>query len=606
MRLHNWKQVLIPLTLIALSVAALGDVRKPVAISEAIIAPHLQFLASDECQGRRTGEKGNEIAARYIADHFRRVGLVPVGTAKQRDPNAKMNGSGYFQPFLFVAGSEKGRDNVLQATVGSRVKKYRVGRDFEPATATASKKVEGEVVFVGWGARSSSRDDYAGADVQGKVVLALSEPEQSERPRRFRGMEFQRKVQSARDAGAAAIVIALPSDKDAPQFNGSVRPSDAGIPVVTVRRTVAAEWLAAAGKDIEEVAKGLAEKAEAFPLPVKVVVSTDVRKRELPTANIIGLLPGSDPELSKEYVVIGAHMDHLGMGGPGSLNPDGSPAVHYGADDNASGTAGVMALAEYFASLPTPPKRSLLFMAFSGEELGLLGSAHYTKNPIVPLEKTVAMLNMDMIGRMQNNRISVIGVGSSPGWNAILDEVNAHANFQMARSNSGFGGSDHQSFYRANIPVLFFFTGTHPDYHRPSDTFDKINMADMTRVVEMVAAITERVANQPDRLMFSQARTGQAETQRPRMPRASLGIMPEYSADVAGIPVGGLRSGGPAEKAGIRVGDVIVKIGEKSVRTIEEYMAALGERKPGETVQVTFRRDGNETTVTLTLAESVR
>ena len=600
------KHLAIVLGFLLLGLTALGDSRKPVTITEALIAPHLQYLAGDECQGRRTGEKGNELAARYIAAHFRHVGLVPLGTSKQRDVSAKLNGSGYFQPFLFTAGSARGKGNALEAKVNGKLRRYRLGRDFEPSTATATAKVEGDVLFAGFGNRNAARDDYAGVDAKGKVVLVLADPEEPGQRPRFRGMQFQRKVQNARDAGAAALLVALADDKAAPQFNADARPSDAGIPVLSVRRALAAEWLAAAGKNMDEVVKGLAEEPKAFPLPVQATVAAEVQRRDEPTANIIGMLPGSDPELSKEYVVIGAHMDHLGWGGPGSLNAGGEPAIHHGADDNASGTAGVMALAEYFASQPTAPKRSLVFMAFSGEELGLLGSVHYTKNPIVPLEKTVAMLNMDMIGRMQNNRLSVIGVGTSPVWNGLLDEVNAKASFQLAKSNAGFGGSDHQSFYRVKVPVLFFFTGTHPDYHRPSDTFDKIALTDMTRVVQMVADIAERVANDPKRPEFTEMAAERSEGARPMRRGASLGIMPEYSADVTGVPVGGLRPGGPAEKAGIRVGDVVVRIGDKSVRNIEEYMAALADRKPGEKVEVTVRRGGSEITVTLTLAESVR
>lgn len=596
----------LPLLVLIVASGLRADTRRPVAISESLIAPHLQFLAGDACAGRRTGEKGNELAARYIAEHFHRVGLAPIGTCKQRDPNAKLNGSGYFQPFLFVAGSERSGRNKLTAVVNGKAKRYRLGSDFEPSNATGNATVEGEVVFAGFGNRSSTRDDYAGVDVKGKVVLVLSSPEQPGQRSRFRNMELQRKVQAARDAEAAAVVIALADDKQTPSFNRDARYNDAGIPAVIVRRSVAAEWLAAAGKDINALTTTLQNEPAAFTLPVKVAVTTEVRKREEPTANIIGVLPGSDPVLSKEYVVIGAHMDHLGMGGPGSLDSSGTPAIHHGADDNASGTAGVLALAEYFASQPTRPKRSLVFMAFSGEELGLLGSAHYTKNPILPLDRTVAMLNMDMIGRMQNNRLSVIGVGTSPAWNAILDEANKDGAFEMARSNAGFGGSDHQSFYQAKVPVLFFFTGMHPDYHRPSDTFDKINMTDETRVVQLVAGIAERVADASERPAFTEMSGGGSEGRRPRMPGASLGIMPEYSADTPGVPVGGLRPGGPAAKAGIRVGDVVIRLGGKSIRNIEEYMAALADRKPGETVEVTVKRDGQEVTVKVTLAESVR
>jgi len=579
---------------------------KPVAITESLVAPHLQFLASDITQGRRTGEKGNEIAARYIAEQFRRLGLTPVGTSRQKDASAKMNGSGYFQPWTFVAGSKRGKTNALEVTVNGRAQGCRVGKDFEPSNVSSTGAAEGEVIFVGYGNRSNSRDDYEGVDPKGKVALALSSPEQPQRQGRFRGFDVMRKVQAARDAGVAALVVALANDQQKPTFDPNSRASDAGLPVVVVRRALAAGWLKAAGKDLAAIEKDLTDKPSAFAMGMQARVRTEVAKREEVSANIIGLLPGSDAQLAKQYVVIGAHMDHLGHGGAGSL-AGGASAIHYGADDNASGTAGVMALAEYFASQPVRPKRSLLFMAYSGEELGLLGSAHYAKSPVFPLENTVAMLNMDMIGRMKDNKLSVIGVGTSPVWNRILDEVNKGASFQMARSNSGFGGSDHQSFYRARVPVLFFFTGTHPDYHRPSDTFDKINMWDETRVVQMVAAIAERVGNDPERPAYAEMQASRSSgAAGPRRMTASIGIMPEYSAEAVGVPVGGLRAGGPAEKAGIRVGDVVVKLAGKSVRNIEEYMAVLADKKPGDAVEVVVRRAGQELTLTLTLAESVR
>ncbi len=586
--------------------AAHAAPRERVAISAEVIGSHLRFLASDETAGRRTGEKGNEIAARYIADQFRQFGLEPVGTSKQRDVHAKLNGTGYFQPWTFVAGSTRGRNNALEATLGGKRVRYHVGVEFEPSVATSDGTAGGELVFAGYGTQNSVRNDYAGVDVRGKIVLVLSsrEPPQG---RRFAGFEVQRKVQAARDQGAAAVLISLAGDDDKPTLNTSARPGDSGLPVLTVRKSLAAAWLKAAGRSLPDIEKALADAPQAFATGIQVSVSADVDKLEKPTANIIGVLPGSDPELSKEYIVLGAHMDHLGMGGPGSLNPSREPAIHYGADDNASGTAGVLALAEHFARRPQRPKRSVIFMCFSGEEMGLLGSAHYVKNPIIPIENTVAMLNMDMIGRMSDNRLSVIGVGTSPAWPPLLDELNERASFNMTKTNSGFGGSDHQSFARVNVPVLFFFTGLHPDYHRPSDTFEKIALWDETRIVQFVAELTDRIAAAPERPAFTALQSARAPSGPRRTAlQVSLGIMPEYADDVAGVPVGGLRAGGPAEKAGIKAGDVIVKIADKSIRNIEEYMAALADRKPGETVAVTVKRNGKEVTVTLTLAEARR
>ncbi len=603
---RNRASLLVFIAACAVAASALSVPRERIAISAEVIGSHLRFLASDETAGRRTGEKGNEIAARYIAEQFERCGLEPSGTSRQRDVHAKLNGSGYFQPWTFTAGSVRGKNNALEAALAGKRVRYRVGTEFEPSTATSDGSASGELVFVGLGLRSATRDDYAGIDAKGKVVLALTGGS-SEQGRRFAGFETQRKVQAARDQGAVGVIIALAGDNEKPAVNPNARPGDSGLPVLSVRKSVAAAWLKAAGKDIAEIEKALGDAPQSFATGIQVSLSADIDRLEKPTANIIGLLPGSDPELSKQYVVIGAHMDHLGMGGSGSLNSNREPAIHYGADDNASGTAGVLALAEHFAMSPNKPKRSLVFMAFSGEEIGLLGSAHYVKNPIYPIENTVAMLNMDMIGRMSENRLSVIGVGTSPIWPDLLDDLNAKASFNLSKTNSGFGGSDHQSFASAGIPVLFFFTGMHPDYHRPSDTFDKIALWDETRIVQFVADIADRVANAAERPPFTpiQGGGGPAGPRRSNI-QASLGIMPEYADNVAGVPVGGLRTGGPAEKAGIKVGDVVTKIGDKSVRNIEEYMAALASLKVGEKVSVTVKRNGQEVTVSLTLAESRR
>jgi hypothetical protein len=404
------------------------------------------------------------------------------------------------------------------------------------------------------------------------------------------------------------VVVTLAADTDKPTLNPTARPSDSGLPVVVVRRAVAESWLKAAGKSLGEIEKTLSDTPQAFALGIQASVTADVDKLEKPTANIVGMLPGTDPTLSKECIVIGAHMDHLGLGGSGSLGGNRTPTIHPGADDNASGTAGVIALAEHFADPSARPKRSVVFIAFSGEEIGLVGSAHYVKNPIVPIEKTAAMLNMDMIGRTKDNKLSVTGVGTWPGWSKMLDELNTTASFVLSKSSSGMGGSDHQSFARAQVPVLFFFTGMHPDYHRPSDTADKINVWDQARVVRFVAAVAGRVANTAERPKFAAAQDpGNTPMGPPRNPiQASLGIMPEYSADAGGVPVGGLRAGGPAEAAGIKAGDVVMKIGDKSVRSIQEYMAALASLKVGDKVSVTFKRSGQEMTVSLVLAESRR
>jgi aminopeptidase YwaD len=576
-------------------------------ISAGTIQSYIAYLASDELAGRMTGEKGNEEAARFVAAAFRRAGLKPLGTSRQNDANAKPDGSGYFQPFTFTAGTAEGKNNRLQAVVGRKSARYRLGTEFEPAGISLSGEASGEVIFAGYGIVSNepARDDYAGQNVRGKIVLALAGVPTIDPHSPLQAfVSARRKAVAAREKGAAALLLVLPKDSDAPHMDGIGVTADAGIPVLIVRRSVAAAWLKAAGKSLEEVEKALAAAPQAFPTGVQAALQTDVKKVTKTTANIAGYLEGSDPALRNEVVVIGAHMDHLGMGGPYSMAEDKKPAIHHGADDNASGTAGVMALAEAFAAHPIRPKRSIVFMCFSGEELGLLGSAHYTQHPLIPMDRTVAMLNMDMIGRMRDNKLIVVGSGTSPAWNPLLDDLNKAAHFTLNKNDAEFGGSDHQSFYLQKVPVLFFFTGLHADYHRPSDTADKINSMDEARIVSFVGDCAERIADNPERPAYQQM-TAPREGGPARF-RVTLGTIPDYAAEVEGVALSGVRPGSPAEKAGLKAGDVIVKFGGKSVRNIQDYSLYLSERNPGEEVEIVVKRGSETLTLKATLGASQR
>ncbi len=597
--------------LFALSSRALTLPRPAAAIRADATKAHITYLASDELAGRGSGEKGNELAARYVAGSFKRAGLKPVGTTKQGDANARPDGSGYFQPFTFTAGVAKGKNNQLRVTVNGKTMAYKPVVEFEPSGVSASGRARGEVVFVGYGivSKDPARDDYAGMDVSGKIVLFLAgAPGNDPHSPLIEFAEIRRKALTAREKGAKAIIIALPSASDDPRMNTDESPSDAGIPILVVRRSLAEDWLKA-GSESQVSLASLETSLVNGPKPIKLGVrvtelSADVHKVTKTTANVVGLLEGGDPALKSEVIVIGAHMDHLGMGGPGSLSDSRTPAIHHGADDNASGTAGVLALADYFSSQTTRPRRSILFMTFSGEELGLLGSAHYVKNPIIALERTVTMINMDMIGRMVDNKLIISGSGTSPSWNALIDDLNGTAKFTLALSESGFGASDQQSFYTAKIPVLFFFTGLHSDYHKPSDTSDKINAPDEARVVQLVAQFAERIADNPARPAYQQMAA--AQDSGPARFRVSLGSIPDYAAEVEGVQLSGVRPGSPADKAGLKAGDIIVKFGGRTIRNVQEYTIALGDHKPGDMVEILVKRGANTVTLTATLEGSKR
>ncbi|MGC8667977.1 MAG: M20/M25/M40 family metallo-hydrolase [Chthonomonadales bacterium] len=568
----------------------------------AVLQHRIEFLASQRLAGRASGTAGNDRAAAFIAQCFRRAGLKALGTDHQHDATASMDGTGYFQPFTFVAGSAPGRRNSLEAKIGGVAERLRAGVDFEPASISASRAAEGDVLFAGYGIRSADPqwDDYRDAQVQGKVVLLLAgSPARDPHDPLYGYGSVQRKAAVARDLGAAAVLVVSSSDSDVPHFQNDAVPSDEGIPVLLLRRTAARRWMKAGGLDLDREEDQARSKPHSIPLPVHVRLRTDVRKVRRVTANIAGLLPGRDPVLSAEVVVIGAHMDHLGMGGPYSLAESRKPAVHPGADDNASGTAGVLALADRFAKAQVRPKRSILFVCFSGEELGLLGSSYYVRHPLIPLDHTIAMINMDMIGRLREKRLIVLGSGTSPQWDGLLSGVDARG-LTIVRSESGFGGSDQQSFYGAGIPVLFFFTGLHSDYHRPGDTADKINYAGEAAVLDYVAEVAWRIADLPARPEYRRIAAPVQEGGPARL-RASLGTIPDYSADVDGVMISGIRPGSAAERAGIRAGDILVRIGGRTIHSIQDFAMALGENKPGDTVEVAVRRGGRILTLQATL-----
>ncbi|MGH9442385.1 MAG: M20/M25/M40 family metallo-hydrolase [Thermoanaerobaculia bacterium] len=564
-------------------------------IEPTVIRQRVEFLASDGLAGRASGSEGGMQAARYIADAFRIAGLKALGSDCPGDVDAALDGSGYFQAFSFPAGVTEGKGNFLSARHTGKYFEYRPDVEFVASSVSGNGRVEGDAVFAGYGiiARDPARDDYGDLDVRGKVVLLLAGSPGND-PRSplavFAGMHH--KVLFARDRGAAAVLVVAPRDTDLPDPSSSRSFSDEGIPVLLVRRSLAQSWLATAGWTLASAESRLAGERLALALPVRVSLSSEVRKIRKTTQNVAGLLEGSDPALRNEYVVIGAHYDHLGMGGPSSLAESPEPAIHHGADDNASGTAGVIALAEDLASRSPHPKRSILFLAFSGEELGLLGSSYYVGHPLVPSASTVAMFNMDMIGRLRGRRLTVIGTETSPSWEPLLVATNREnaSSLILQKTEGGFGASDQQSFYAAKIPVLFFFTGGHSDYHKPSDTADRINAAGEAAVLDLIEQCALRVANGRDRPPFRELPPTAVTASRQF--RVWFGLMPDPSSEVDGVKLAGVRAGSPAAKAGLQAGDVMVRFGRHDIRSVDDYSIAISEGSPGDEVEVIVTREG--------------
>jgi hypothetical protein len=559
------------------------------------IQQDVKYLASDELEGRLTGSKGATQAARYIANEFRKVGLKPLAGGANRSE------SRYLQQFPYVSSVTAGTKNKFLSTSPSSDSAdakfkltekvlFRPGIDWLPLGFSSSATVSGEIVFVGYGITASelNHNDYETVNASGKIALALQGTPDGDNPHgqfaRFEAVRW--KAVAARNAGAKAlIVIAREQDFQNDRlaklaYDNSA--GDAGLPVIVISRPLAEHLLAQSKLSLAEVEQSSMAKLpnNSRPLASEISLTTDVVRNETPAYNVAGMLEGSDPVLKNEVIIIGAHYDHLGRGGEGS----GSLAaragdIHYGADDNASGTAGVLELARLFTTQKPRPKRTIVFIAFSGEEEGLLGSNYYVNHPLLPLANTIAMINMDMIGRMKDHRLIIGGVGTAKEWRDITS-ADTDKSFQLTLNEDGFGPSDHSSFYAKQIPVLFFWTGTHNDYHKPSDTFDKINYDDEARILEMVARIINRLDTADKRLTYTTAKSD--STPRTGGFRVYLGTIPNYADSNDGLLLDGVRDDSPAAKAGLKAGDKIVKIGEHEIRNVYDYTAALGEMKAGQ------------------------
>lgn len=320
--------------------------------------------------------------------------------------------------------------------------------------------------------------------------------------------------------------------------------------------------------------------------------------------NVVGLLPGSDPVLREQVIVVGAHYDHLGGGAFGALDPDSTGKVHNGADDNASGVAAIINLAQRMAL--DPPARTIVFVAFSGEELGLLGSAHYVRQPAVPLAKTLAMINFDMVGRLRNDKLIIYGTETATQFTPLLDSLNKSFAFDLKLRGDGYGPSDQSAFYAVKKPVLHFFTDLHEDYHRTTDDWQKINVAGMLKVTDFAAALLRELGDRPSPLTFVDQPSPHARAPAPGQAQtpgygAYLGTVPDMAGDVTGVKLSGVRAGSPAEKAGLQRDDIITRIGDTQVTDLQAMTDALRAHKPGDIVPVTVQRDGKPLTVTVTL-----
>lgn len=365
---------------------------------------------------------------------------------------------------------------------------------------------------------------------------------------------------------------------------------------------------AAIGKDLATLEREIDSDLKPRSIELKGWTAsgeTSIDRQEVEIKNVIAVLEGEGP-LANETVIVGAHYDHLGRGGFGSLAP-WTKDIHNGADDNASGTAALLEIAHQLATREKKPARRIVFMAFTGEERGLLGSAHYVKQPKFPLDNTVAMVNLDMVGRLKDNKLIVYGTGTAKEFDALVDDLNKKYEFNITRKPGGFGPSDHASFYAKKIPVFHLFTGTHNDYHRPSDDSDKLNIEGMRRITALTVEMVDRIANAPQKPTYVENKQHEniaaSGTDPVRGARPYFGSIPDYADEVEGLPLSGVSPGGPADKAGVKSGDIIVQFGESKISGIEDFEGALRKHKPGEKVKVKLQRGKDTVELEVTLGQ---
>ncbi|MBS1551731.1 MAG: M20/M25/M40 family metallo-hydrolase [Bacteroidetes bacterium] len=569
------------------------------------IYEHIKYLSSDKLEGRFPGTAGDSLTYSYIQNEFMKYKVKPAGEI------------GYLQPFDLVTEVKLAGENEFKISSGDKTDNYTLGTDFTPLGFSGKGKVEGELVFMGYGisAPDQNYDDYKDKngkeiDIKGKilVIMRYSPGENDPHNNPFEKYEPSRyKTLSARNGEAAGVIFITgpQSGEDVLQkmkYDNVMQ--NAGLPVISSKREIIENIFRNNGLDLSKIQSDIndSKKSNSFVLNnVKAYMETDVEPVDAKTNNVIGFIEGSDPVLKNEVIVIGAHKDHLGYGLYGSLYKGNDREIHNGADDNASGTAGLLEIAQKISANKKKFGRSVLFIAFGAEEAGLLGSAYFVKSKLFENYNITAMLNMDMIGRLNDNKLIIYGTGTSSVWNSSLDKINHSYNFTITKNPEGLGPSDHASFYTKNIPVLHFFSGTHADYHSPTDDIEKINSEGEAKIVNMVYDIAMDLNNMKGKPDFIKVVSASNENRSMGNVKVYVGTIPDYSYSGEGMKITGAKEGSPADKGGLMSEDIIIKFGNKDVKNIYDYMYAMGEFKPGEEAEIIVLRKNEKVTLKIVL-----
>ncbi|MGE3403917.1 MAG: M20/M25/M40 family metallo-hydrolase [Vicinamibacterales bacterium] len=589
------------MTRLAALVAALA-VASPALAQSA--RPHVETLAADRFAGRQAGTEGERLAADYIAAQLRRAGAQPLpGQA------------GLLLPFEFTAGSRDGGSSV---TLGVR-DTFRGADVVQALSFSDDAEVSGEAVFAGYGivvpeSQNFGYDSYAALDVKDKIVVVLryfpEDADQQTRAILARYSDLRYKAMAARQHGARALIVVTgPRSQNAGRtvpmtFDTALAGS--GIPAASLGGAAVGALFAAAPKTLaaaqQELDSGNPHVA-GFALPRPVTLTTRVVRERQTARNIVGYLPATVPVtgVDKPWILLGAHYDHLGLGTNGTslASREEAGGIHNGADDNASGTAAVLALAERLAAT-TERRRHVIVALWSAEEIGLLGSAAFAAAQPVPMAQVAATINFDMVGRMQDNKLIAQAVGTSPAWTRLLERANIAAGFDLTVQADPYQPTDVATFNTAGVPSLSFTTGSHTDYHKPSDDAERIAYEDLDRIVGFAAAIVRGLDAAGEAPQFTKVDQPTGRGGSIAGVRVTTGTIPDYATEVKGLLLGGVVGGGPAEQAGLLKGDVIVEIAGQTIANVYDYTYALELLKADTPVKVVYLRNGERRETELT------
>lgn len=610
---------------------------------------HITTLANPFFEGRAPGTHGNRVAADYIEFWFRHFGLQPAFPEYDSEGNAVGDGShwvSYRQPFDMPGGMEAVRQELTFTDAAGTITAFEPGREIS-ALGVGDGTISGPMTFVGYGIASGpgGQNHYGEIDLAGRIAVMLAwEPsDESGRSRWNDGRDgwsdaasLQTKLIEAARKGAAGIVLINPPGTRDPRTHELLTAEQStwrrvGVPVVQMSLAAGDRLLqAAAGKTLAELKRSADEDSfVAVHLNDRIVagLNVELRRTRHPTDNVGGVIRGHG-RLKDEWIIIGAHYDHVGYGFFGSNGGRAATGtIHPGADDNGSGTCAVLVLAqrlsEAYAKMPADAEaRSILLMTFSAEESGLNGSRHYTRKPTLTADQVNIMLNLDMVGRLRNNSLEVSGVGSAAGLAEIAKPFFDASGMRVVSQQTGGGPSDHASFNNVGIPVLFFFTGLHPQYHRPTDVASLINPVGAVKIVRLAEQLAVHFASMPEKLEFQRTgggfrldlldqppeaavEAGQADAPPARpmaRSRVRLGIQPNYNAQTTGVLLDGVTEGTPAATAGLKAGDLILSWNGAPVNDIRALMTELGKHKPGDEIRLGLKRDGEMIHLTVRLA----